>query len=89
MKAVIPLAGKGTRLRPHTHLMPKPLLRVAGTPILDCILDDLLAAGAVALARPWVEGRHAGGAIVRGFHGALNVSDHSEVLSPGDGVSQS
>lgn len=45
MKAVIPLAGSGTRLRPHTHLTPKPLVRVAGKPILDFILDDLLAAG--------------------------------------------
>ena len=45
MKAVIPLAGKGTRLRPHTHLTPKPLIRVAGKPVLDFILDDLLAAG--------------------------------------------
>ncbi len=45
MKAVIPLAGRGTRLRPHTHLVPKPLLRVAGKPVLDFILDDLLAAG--------------------------------------------
>lgn len=45
MKAVIPLAGKGTRLRPHTYLTPKPLLRVAGKPLLDFILDDLLAAG--------------------------------------------
>jgi len=45
MKAVIPLAGKGTRLRPHTHLIPKPLLRVAGKPVLDYLLDDLLDAG--------------------------------------------
>ena len=45
MKAVIPLAGRGTRLRPHTHLTPKPLVRVAGKPVLDFILDDLLAAG--------------------------------------------
>ncbi len=45
MKAVIPLAGKGTRLRPHTHLTPKPLVRVAGKPVLDFILDDLRAAG--------------------------------------------
>ena len=45
MKAVIPLAGKGTRLRPHTHLTPKPLIRVAGKPVLDYILDDLLEAG--------------------------------------------
>ncbi len=97
MKAVIPLAGRGTRLRPHTHLTPKPLIRVAGKPVLDYILDDLLevgvsevifvvghlrdsirthietsqpriraryvvqeiqdgTAGAVALARPWVDG---------------------------------
>ena len=41
MKAVIPLAGKGTRLRPHTHLLPKPLVRVAGKPVLAHLLDDL------------------------------------------------
>ena len=41
MKAVIPLAGKGTRLRPHTHHLPKPLVRVAGRPVLAHLLDDL------------------------------------------------
>jgi glucose-1-phosphate thymidylyltransferase len=45
MKAVIPLAGKGTRLRPHTHHTPKPLLKVGGKPVLAYILDDLLAVG--------------------------------------------
>ena len=45
MKAVIPLAGKGTRLRPHTHHTPKPLLKVAGKPVLAYILDDLQALG--------------------------------------------
>lgn len=41
MKVIIPLAGKGTRLRPHTHLTPKPLLQVAGQPVMSYILDEL------------------------------------------------
>jgi glucose-1-phosphate thymidylyltransferase len=45
MKAIIPLAGKGTRLRPQTHHTPKPLLKVAGKPVLAYILDDLIAVG--------------------------------------------
>ncbi len=45
MKAIIPLAGKGTRLRPHTLHTPKPLLRVAGKPVLSYILDDLCELG--------------------------------------------
>lgn len=50
MKAVIPLAGKGTRLRPHTHVVPKPLLRVAGKPVLDYLLDDLRKIGVAEVA---------------------------------------
>ncbi|HEY0350608.1 MAG TPA: sugar phosphate nucleotidyltransferase [Gemmatimonadales bacterium] len=38
---IIPLAGKGTRLRPHTHLVPKPLLKVAGRPVMDWVMDRL------------------------------------------------
>ena len=45
MKALIPAAGIGTRLRPHTWNKPKALLPVAGRPILGHIIDDLLAAG--------------------------------------------
>ena len=46
MKVIIPLAGKGTRLRPHTHTTPKPLLRVGGKPVMSYILDDLRELGA-------------------------------------------
>jgi glucose-1-phosphate thymidylyltransferase len=42
MKAVIPVAGVGTRLRPHTYTQPKVLLNVAGKPILGHILDKLV-----------------------------------------------
>lgn len=45
MKAIIPVAGEGTRLRPHTHTVPKPLLRVAGKAILGHILDDVVQLG--------------------------------------------
>ncbi|HEX2091001.1 MAG TPA: sugar phosphate nucleotidyltransferase [Longimicrobiaceae bacterium] len=45
MKVVMPLAGKGTRLRPHTHVTPKPLLRVGDKPVLSYILDDLRELG--------------------------------------------
>ncbi len=47
MKVIIPLAGKGTRLRPHTHVTPKPLLEVAGKPVMSYILDDLERLGGV------------------------------------------
>jgi glucose-1-phosphate thymidylyltransferase len=42
MRVVIPLAGFGTRLRPHTYTKPKPLVNVAGKPVLGHILDKLL-----------------------------------------------
>jgi glucose-1-phosphate thymidylyltransferase len=45
MKAIIPLAGKGTRLRPLTHHTPKPLLKVGGRPVLSYLLDDVVALG--------------------------------------------
>jgi len=39
MKIVIPLAGFGKRLRPHTFTKPKPLINVAGKPVLGHVLD--------------------------------------------------
>ena len=45
MKAVILAAGKGTRMGDLTQEIPKPMLRVQGRPILEHILEGLLAAG--------------------------------------------
>jgi glucose-1-phosphate thymidylyltransferase len=42
MKVVIPVAGEGRRLRPHTYSTPKCLLQVAGKPILGHIVDQIL-----------------------------------------------
>ena len=44
MKVLIPVAGAGIRLRPHTYTQPKPLIPVAGKPILAHIIDELVAA---------------------------------------------
>lgn len=41
MNVVIPAAGQGIRLRPHTHTLPKVMLSVAGRPIIGHILSDL------------------------------------------------
>jgi glucose-1-phosphate thymidylyltransferase len=96
MKVIMPVAGKGTRLLPITKHVPKPLVRVAGRPVLDYVVDRFAGldveelifitghlkeqieayarraydipsrfveqkiqdgtAGAVNLARPWVDG---------------------------------
>lgn len=96
MKVIVPLAGKGTRLLPLTKRVPKPLVEVAGRPVMDYVMDTVAGldveelivitghlkgvveqyivghypvkakfveqktldgtAGAINLARPWVDG---------------------------------
>jgi glucose-1-phosphate thymidylyltransferase len=46
MKVIIPVAGTGTRLRPHTYTQPKALIPVAGKPIISFMLDELIRSGA-------------------------------------------
>ncbi len=43
MKIVIPAAGAGKRLYPHTYTKPKPMVFVAGKPIIGHILDKAIA----------------------------------------------
>ncbi len=45
MRAIIPVGGIGSRLRPHTYYLPKVLLNVAGKPILEHILDFVVSVG--------------------------------------------
>ncbi len=41
MKIVVPMAGRGTRMRPHTLTVPKPLTPIAGKPIVHRLLEDI------------------------------------------------
>ena len=45
MRAVILAGGKGTRLRPYTTVLPKPLVPVGDRPILEIIIRQLARAG--------------------------------------------
>ncbi len=42
MKAILMSAGEGTRLRPLTYGIPKQLLPVAGRPVIDYVIDNIL-----------------------------------------------
>ena len=41
MKIIIPMAGRGSRLRPHTLTVPKPLVPIAGKPMVQVLVEDL------------------------------------------------
>ena len=43
MKIIIPMAGRGSRLRPHTLTVPKPLIPVAGKPIVQWLVEDIVS----------------------------------------------
>jgi len=52
MKLIIPMAGRGTRVRPHSHVTPKPLLSVCGKSMVERIVDTFMQ----VLPRPLDEG---------------------------------
>lgn len=41
MKIIIPMAGMGKRMRPHTLTIPKPLIKIAGKPIVQRLVEDI------------------------------------------------
>jgi glucose-1-phosphate thymidylyltransferase len=49
MKIIVPMAGMGKRMRPHTHTTPKPLLPIAGKPIVQRLVEDLAAVAGEAV----------------------------------------
>ncbi|MEM6932209.1 MAG: nucleotidyltransferase family protein [Pseudomonadota bacterium] len=79
--AMILAAGRGTRMRPLTDTMPKPLLEVAGRPMINRVLDHLCGVG---ISRAVVNIHHLGD-MIRSHLGNLSspeihFSDESELL---------
>lgn len=88
MKAIIPTAGLGVRLRPHTYTTPKVLLSVAGKPILAHIVDELVAIGIdeIALVIGYLGDQVEAFARERYAHLRLHVVTQSEPLGNGHAV---
>ncbi len=76
-------AGLGTRLRPLTETMPKPLVPVAGVPLIERIMDAAKAEGA---KRFTANAHHHADQVLAHFGGLLKVSREDELLGTGGGV---
>ncbi len=89
MKAMIFAAGMGTRLKPLTDTMPKALVSVAGSPLIDLTIHRLAAAGATEIV---VNVHHFGEQIIRHlaankYPASLRVSDERpQLLDTGGGL---
>lgn len=68
LRALVLAAGFGTRLRPLTDVLPKPMLPILGRPVIELTLAALAAAGCEAVA---INLHHLGGAIEERFGGAF------------------
>lgn len=89
MKAMILAAGKGERMRPLTLLTPKPLIHVAGVPLIEYHLQALAAAGfnEVVINHAWL-GEQLETALGDGSRWGLNISwsPEGEPLETGGGI---
>jgi len=83
-------AGLGTRMHPLTEKMPKPLVLVAGTPLIDRVLDRLAEAG---ICRAIINVHHLADQLVAHLDGRtaprMSISDEREhLLDSGGGVAK-
>lgn len=89
-RAMVLAAGRGQRMRPITDTLPKPLVAVAGQPMIDRILDRLAAAG---VAEAVVNAHHLAPVLLRHLETrrglpAIHVSPEDSLLDTGGGVVQ-
>ena len=82
MKAVVLVGGEGTRLRPLTETVPKPLLPLVDRPILDHVLDHLVEHGVreVIMSSPYLEGTFHPFLVARAGHPAITWVTEREPL---------
>ena len=87
--ALVPVAGEGTRLRPHTHTRPKPLLQVAGQPIIGHIIEQLALAGIdrIVLVVGYMGDRIVDYVRSRGIFSRVEFVEQEEMLGLGHAVS--
>jgi N-acetyl-alpha-D-muramate 1-phosphate uridylyltransferase len=82
-------AGLGTRLRPVTDAIPKPLVEINGRPLLDHALDRLTAAGVESVV---VNAHYKSGMLAEHLarldHPRIELSEEAELLDTGGGVAQ-
>jgi MurNAc alpha-1-phosphate uridylyltransferase len=85
--AMVMAAGYGTRLRPLTDTVPKPMVPVLGRPMIDVVLDRLVAAG---VQRAVVNLHHLGAVIRDHLKGRKDIeivySEETEILETGGGT---
>lgn len=88
MKAVVLVGGEGTRLRPLTETLPKPLLPLVDRPILDHVLDHLLAHGIreVLMSSPYLEDTFHPFIEARGGEPAIAWVTEREALGTGGAI---
>lgn len=84
MQAMLLAAGFGTRLRPYTHLRPKPLFPVLNRPLLFILLDQLNQAGC---SRVVVNGHHLSAQVEKAIGGRKGVTYQHEPAILGTGGS--
>jgi MurNAc alpha-1-phosphate uridylyltransferase len=82
-------AGLGTRLRPVTDAIPKPLVEINGRPLLDHALDRLTAAGVESVVvNVHYKARMLAEHLARLDHPRIELSEEAELLDTGGGVAQ-
>ncbi|HEX6398952.1 MAG TPA: NDP-sugar synthase [Actinomycetota bacterium] len=88
MKAVVLVGGEGTRMRPLTETVPKPLLPLVDRPILDHVLDHLVAHGVeeVVMSSPYLEATFEPFIAARGGSPAILWVTEREPLGTGGAI---